>query len=92
VKPPRYPLVELLWVDSAQLDGGDWIPRARLDEALADGLAHRSAGYLVADTADAVVLARSITEWQDSLEKLEGVLAIPAAAVFERRVVTRPAP
>lgn len=82
----RYPLVEVRWLDSAQLDNGAWIDRARIDEAV-DDLEQRSAGYLVAETATSIVLARSLSEWRDSDEKLEGVLAIPVVCVVERRVV-----
>lgn len=78
------PLVMVRWLDSAQLDGGDWVTIERVTEALNDGFAQCSIGFLVAENDEALVIARSVSEWKESAEKLEGVLAIPKAAITER--------
>jgi hypothetical protein len=85
MKAARYPVAEVLWLDSAQLDRGDWMV---LDEIApyADDLLQRSIGYVVADTETSLALARSISEWKtDTVEKAEGVLCIPKVAIKERR-------
>lgn len=85
MKAARYELAEITWRDSVQLDGGDWTLTVDL-ELRAGDLLQRSAGYVVAETADALVLARSISEWlEDAPEKVEGVLVVPKAAIVDRR-------
>lgn len=78
------PLVLVRWLDSAQLDNGDWMTIERVTEALNDGFAQSSIGFLIADTTEVLIIARSVSEWKDSEEKLEGVLAIPKAAIIEK--------
>lgn len=85
MKRCRYPVVEILWLDSAQLDEGAWITRNRIEQAAAD-LFQRTVGYLVFDGPDVLVVARSVSDWTDSEEKLEGVLVIPRACIAEQRV------
>lgn len=80
----RYPTVEVLWLDSAQLESGDWMTTEYVKEK-ADDLEQRSVGFLIAETETTLVLARSLSEWKtDSVEKVEGVLCIPKAAITKR--------
>lgn len=72
------------WLDSAQLEAGDWITIERVTEALNDGFAQSSIGFLIIENDEVLVIARSVSEWKESIEKLEGVLAIPKAAIIEK--------
>jgi len=78
------PLVMVRWLDSAQLEAGDWITIERVTEALNDGFAQSSIGFLIIENDEVLVIARSVSEWKESIEKLEGVLAIPKAAIIEK--------
>lgn len=86
MKRCRYPVVEVVWLDSAQLDNGDWVHRERMLE-VADDLSQRTVGYLVHEADLSIVVARSVSDWADSVEKLEGVLAIPRGCIVEQRVL-----
>ena len=80
------PLVMVRWLDSAQLENGDWVTIERITEALNDGFLQRSIGFLIAENDEVLVIARSVSEWRESMEKLEGVLAIPKAAITEKKL------
>jgi hypothetical protein len=88
VKPARYPIEEILWLDSTQLEGGSWMD---VDAArkMMDDLLQRTVGFLVAESTTSVTVARSISEWSDpdTVEKVEGVLVIPKRAIMERRTL-----
>ncbi len=84
MKRGRYLVTEVIWLDSVQLENGDWMT---LDDvrAQADDLRCRSVGYLVHESETTLVLARSISEWsEDSVEKVEGVLCVPKVAVVDQ--------
>lgn len=85
---PREPW-EVVWVDSAQLERGDWMT-VEDAERYADDLEQTSVGYVVAETDVSLVLARSASRWVlDSVEKVEGVLCIPKACIVSRHPLER---
>lgn len=80
---------EIVWLDSTQLERGDWVP---IEDAVrhAEDLTQTSVGYVIADTATSVVLARSASQWVlDSVEKVEGVLCIPKGCIVSRHPLER---
>ena len=82
----RYPLIEVIWVDSMTYD--DWRQLGELDEEMTvKGMLHRSVGILVRETDDAIALARSVSEFDHEkwAEKAEGCLLIPKPAIIDRR-------
>jgi len=86
VSEPKYPIVDVNWLDSVQLNGNAWMNVDDVAEHLTEkGLLHRSVGFLVGTTDTAVAVARSVSEWDDAVEKAEGVLIIPRAAIIEIR-------
>jgi hypothetical protein len=84
MKRARYPITEVLWLDSGQLENGDWLTIEFVRDNM-DDLAQRSVGFLIAESDTTLVLARSISEWEDMVEKVEGVLCIPKVSIIDRR-------
>lgn len=76
---------EIVWLDSSQLEGGSWM---RKDTAVGmmDDLRQRTVGLVVAETEIAVLVARSVSDYEqtDTHEMIEGALVIPKAAIVDR--------
>lgn len=84
--PPQRLPEEVFWIDSAQLENGAWMDTGDVLK-YADDLTQRSVGYVLAQTDDALILARSVSDWSvdESSEKAEGVLCIPLVCVLSRQ-------
>jgi hypothetical protein len=70
--------VAVAWIDSATLGDGGWMNR--LDAISTASLAVRTVGFVVARTADAMVIAHSV-----DADRVCGVIAIPHSAVLSVR-------
>jgi hypothetical protein len=63
-----------------------------LEDAVTHGsdLMQTSVGYVIAETDESVVLARSASNWVlDAVEKVEGVLCIPKGSIVSRHPLER---
>lgn len=78
-------IVEITWLDSAQLEGGAWMNRGEIAASL-DDLKQTTVGYVVAESEIGIAVARSLSVYAhpDVIEKAEGVLVIPKACVLSR--------
>lgn len=78
VKKSAFRLVEVLWEDSEQ--GADW---GKLEDILTDqgSLICRSAGYVVADKEDRIILASSITADETYEEHISHYIVIPKSCI-----------
>jgi len=85
-------LVEILWVDSLVINHGEWCDWEETDDCLnKDSMLHRSAGYVIKESDDALVMALSINYDQSSVEedsdrRYACTCVIPKRAILERTV------
>ncbi len=75
--------VEVEWLDSMTLDHGGWGDIEDFGEATSvEAMTHRSCGYLISETEEAILLAQSLYAQHGVQERAAGALVIPRRAVL----------
>lgn len=82
-------IVEVTWVDSLILNHGEWMDITDLRNNLgAADMLHKTVGYLVAESDDAVALCISINAQEGiPTSRVSGGMVIPKSAIKETTVL-----
>lgn len=85
-----YPVEEIVWLDSSQLESGSWMRKDTAVEMM-DDTKQRTVGYVVRVSGVSLLVARSVSAYDanDTHEMIEGALVIPVAAIISRTPLER---
>lgn len=80
----RWPLVQVLWVDSAD-PGSNWVSVEQLSDYPNGSLDCVSIGWLISEGSESITLASHITDPEEQASEACGVLTIPKLAILAAR-------
>lgn len=80
----RWPLVQVLWVDSAD-PGSNWVSVEQLSDYPNGSLDCVSIGWLISEGSESITLASHITDPEEEASEACGILTIPKLAILAAR-------
>lgn len=88
---PIPPIEEIKWLDSLMINNGEWMSYTDIDEELTSkGMLHRSVGYVVKESDEAVFLALSINYDQvdeENDQRMSGGTVVPKVSIINRSLL-----